>query len=110
MFIMSVPIVEFLNVSFRYNENSPWALKNCSFKIYQNEWVAIIGHNGSGKSTIAKLMTGLLFPNEGEDYIKGEKLTPETVCEIRHYIDMVCQNPDNEFDGATILDEIAFGM
>jgi len=107
---MSVPIVEFLNVSFRYNENSPWALKNCSFKIYQNEWVAIIGHNGSGKSTIAKLMNGLLFPNEGEVYIKGEKLTPETVWEIRHDIGMVFQNPDNQFVGATVQDDIAFGM
>src|SRR5699024_12276224 len=109
MMIMSVLIVEFLNVSFRYNENSPWAFKNCSFKIYQNEWVAIIGHNGSGKSTIAKLMSGLLFPNEGEVYIKGEKLTPESVCEIRHYICMLFQIPHKQFVCSTVQEDIAIG-
>src|SRR5690625_6371850 len=55
-------------------------------------------------------MNGLLFPNEGEVYIKGEKLTPETVWEIRHDIGMVFQNPDNQFVGATVQDDIAFGM
>lgn len=107
---MSVPLVEFNNVSFRYNEDSPWALKNCSFRIEKNEWVAIIGHNGSGKSTIAKLMNGLLFPNEGNVFINGKELTQETVWEIRRDIGMVFQNPDNQFVGATVQDDIAFGM
>src|SRR5699024_11283944 len=108
--IMSMTIVEFFNVSVRYNENRPWELKNWSFKIYQNEWVAIIGHNGSGKSTIAKLMNGLLFPNEREVYIKGEKLTPETVWEIRHDIGMVFQNPDKQFVGDTDHIDLSFTM
>ncbi len=110
MLVMSVPLVEFNNVSFRYNEDSPWALKNCSFKIKQDEWIAIIGHNGSGKSTIAKLMNGLLFPNVGEVFINGMQLTGETVWEIRRDIGMVFQNPDNQFVGATVQDDIAFGM
>ncbi len=110
MLVMSVPLVEFNNVSFRYNEDSPWALRSCSFKIEKDEWVAIIGHNGSGKSTIAKLMNGLLFPNEGEVIINGRQLTQETVWEIRRDIGMVFQNPDNQFVGATVQDDIAFGM
>ena len=107
---MGIPLVEFNNVSFRYNEQSSWALKNCSFIIEKDEWIAIIGHNGSGKSTIAKLMNGLLFPSEGEILINGVKLTHETVWDIRRDIGMVFQNPDNQFVGATVQDDIAFGM
>ena len=107
---MNTPLVEFNNVSFRYNEESPWALKNCSFIIEKDEWVAIIGHNGSGKSTIAKLINGLLFPDEGEIYVNGIKLTSETVWDIRRDVGMVFQNPDNQFVGATVQDDIAFGM
>ena len=103
-------LIEFKNVSFRYGENEPWALKNCSFTIYENEWVAIIGHNGSGKSTIAKLMNGLLFPEEGEIIINGSLVNPDTIWEIRKEVGMVFQNPDNQFVGATVQDDVAFGM
>src|SRR5690625_1135352 len=107
---MSQAIIEFRDVSFRYREEQPWVLKNCSFKIYENEWVAIIGHNGSGKSTIAKLMNGLLFPQKGEIFINGQLVTEETVWEIRAEVGMVFQNPDNQFVGTTVRDDIAFGM
>jgi len=103
-------IIEFNQVSFRYDEERPWALKNCSFTIKQNESVAIIGHNGSGKSTIAKLMNGLLFPEEGTITINGQQLTEEAVWEIRKDIGMVFQNPDNQFVGATVQDDVAFGL
>ena len=63
-------VVQFKNVSFKYEQDGPWVLKDVSFTIYDNESVAIIGHNGSGKSTIAKLMNGLLFPQEGEIFVK----------------------------------------
>ena len=72
-------MVEFKNVSFGYSDDQPWVIKDCSFEIYANEWLAIIGHNGSGKSTIAKLMNGLLFPQEGEIIINGVQVTPETI-------------------------------
>lgn len=107
---MSKPIVRFENVSFRYSETSPWALKNCSFTIEEDEWIAIIGHNGSGKSTVAKLMNGLLFPNEGQIFINNIELTSHTVWDIRKDVGMVFQNPDNQFVGATVQDDIAFGM
>ena len=103
-------IVEFKNVSFRYREEGPWILKNVSFTVAANESIAIIGHNGSGKSTIAKLMNGLLFPQEGEVIINGMKLTEETVWDIRKDVGMVFQNPDNQFVGATVQDDVAFGM
>ena len=103
-------LIEFKNVSFRYQEDGPWVLRNCTFDIFEGESVAIIGHNGSGKSTIAKLMNGLLFPNEGEVWINGKQLTEESVWEIRKEIGMVFQNPDNQFVGATVQDDVAFGM
>lgn len=107
---MRKKIIEFSNVSFRYAEDGPWVLKNCSFSIYEDEWVAIIGHNGSGKSTIAKLMNGLLFPEQGEIYIDGMQLTEENIWDIRREVGMVFQNPDNQFVGTTVQDDVAFGM
>lgn len=103
-------LIEFINVSFRYSEDQPWVLKNLSFKIYENEFVAIIGHNGSGKSTIAKLVNGLLFPQEGEILINDVVVNEDTIWDIRREIGMVFQNPDNQFVGATVQDDVAFGM
>ncbi len=107
---MRKALIEFRNVSFRYSEDEPWVLKNMSFTIYENEFVAIIGHNGSGKSTVAKLVNGLLFPQEGEIFIDGVPLNEETIWDIRRDIGMVFQNPDNQFVGATVQDDVAFGM
>lgn len=104
------PIIEFKNVSFRYGEDNPWIVNSCSFAIYPGESVAIIGHNGSGKSTIAKLMNGLLFPQEGEIWVHGRKLSEETLWDIRKDVGMVFQNPDNQFVGATVQDDVAFGL
>lgn len=103
-------LVEFKNVSFRYNNEGDWVLRNCSFTINENESVAIIGHNGSGKSTIAKLMNGLLLPEQGEIFINGYKLNEESIWDIRRNVGMVFQNPDNQFVGATVQDDVAFGM
>lgn len=107
---MREKVIEFRNVSFRYEAEQPWVLKNCSFEIYENEWVAIIGHNGSGKSTIAKLMNGLLFPQEGEIIIDGKHVNEDSIWEIRKDVGMVFQNPDNQFVGTTVQDDVAFGM
>lgn len=103
-------LIEFKDVSFRYQEDGPWVLQNVSFTIQSNESIAIIGHNGSGKSTIAKLMNGLLFPQEGEIRINGQLLTEESIWDIRREVGMVFQNPDNQFVGATVQDDVAFGM
>src|SRR5690625_4285153 len=103
-------MVEFRDVSFKYGEDQPWVIKNCSFEIYQNEWLAIIGHNGSGKSSIAKVMNGLLVPQEGEIFINGVQVTQEKIWEIRRDVGMVYQNPDYQFVGTTVQDDVAFGM
>lgn len=107
---MKKKLIEFKNVSFRYAEDKPWVLKNVSFNVSSNEWVAIIGHNGSGKSTIAKLMNGLLFATEGEILINGKAVKDETIWDIRDDVGMVFQNPENQFVGTTVQDDVAFGM
>lgn len=107
---MREKFIEFRNVSFRYGDDGPWVLKNVSFEICKDEWVAIIGHNGSGKSTIAKLMNGLLYPQEGEIIINGMQVNDEHVWEVRKQVGMVFQNPDNQFVGTTVQDDVAFGM
>ncbi|CQR48494.1 Energy-coupling factor transporter ATP-binding protein EcfA1 [Paraliobacillus sp. PM-2] len=107
---MNNTYIEFRNVSFRYSEEQPWVLNNVSFCIPADRWVAIIGHNGSGKSTIAKLINGLLFPVKGEIIVNGITVTEETVWEVRKAIGMVFQNPDNQFVGTTVRDDVAFGL
>lgn len=103
-------LIEFKKVSFQYEKDGPVILKDISFTIQANQTTAIIGHNGSGKSTIAKLMNGLLVPQSGEIYIDGIRLSEETVWDIRDTIGMVFQNPDNQFVGTTVRDDVAFGM
>jgi energy-coupling factor transport system ATP-binding protein len=85
-------------------------LKDINLSINKGEWVAVLGHNGSGKSTLAKLIIGLLQPKEGKIIVDGTTLTPENVYDIRKKIGIVFQNPDNQFVGVTVRDDIAFGM
>lgn len=98
------------NVTYRYFEDQKEAVNNVSFDIEKGSYTTIIGHNGSGKSTIAKLLVGLLETNEGTITIDGKLLTEENVTEIRDIIAIVFQNPDNQFIGSTVRDDIAFGL
>ena len=107
---MEDEMIKFERVSFQYEEGGPYALKNVSFSVKKGQWLAIVGHNGSGKSTIAKLMIGLLAANSGTIQIKGFELNEETVWNARNVIGMVFQNPDNQFVGATVQDDVAFGL
>lgn len=107
---MKNPIVSLKNISFQYDPEERFALEDVSFDIYEGEWLAIVGHNGSGKSTMAKLLNGLQFPQHGEIAVAGIKLTEESVWDIRKYIGMVFQNPDNQFVGSTVEDDVAFGL
>ncbi|MBB6455157.1 energy-coupling factor transport system ATP-binding protein [Salirhabdus euzebyi] len=102
--------IEFKHIHFKYQQGEDWALKDVSFHIEDNEWVAIIGHNGSGKSTIAKLMNGLLFPQEGEIRVQDLVVNEETIWDVRKKVGMVFQNPDNQFVGTTVVDDVAFGL
>ncbi|RUL54785.1 MULTISPECIES: energy-coupling factor ABC transporter ATP-binding protein [Lysinibacillus] len=106
-------ILSFNNVSYSYTPDNPElrkAVQNVSFSIQEGEWIAIVGHNGSGKSTMVKLVSGLLFPQEGEVRVMREVLTEENLWETRSNIGMVFQNPDNQFVGATVQDDVAFAL
>lgn len=110
---MTDEILSFNNVTFSYTpdeENVRNAVEDVTFSINKGEWIAIVGHNGSGKSTLAKLMSGLLFPQQGEIRIKRDVLTEENIWDIRAQMGMVFQNPDNQFVGATVQDDVAFSL
>ena len=101
--------IEFKNVSFHYPNESD-VLKNVSFIIESGQMTSIIGHNGSGKSTLAKLIMGLLEPTSGEIYIDDVLLNESSVPSIRNKMGIIFQNPDNQFVGVTVKDDIAFGL
>lgn len=105
------PIIELKNVTFKYDDESEKvALNDVSFEIYEGEWIAVIGHNGSGKSTLAKTINGLILPDSGSVEVSGIKMTEESVWDIRKKVGMVFQNPDNQFVGSTVEDDVAFAL
>lgn len=104
-------IIDVKNLSFRYKENQNYYdVKDITFHVKRGEWLSIVGHNGSGKSTTVRLIDGLLEAESGEIVIDGQRLTDENVWNIRRQIGMVFQNPDNQFVGATVEDDVAFGL
>lgn len=101
------------HVTFTYSPDEPDiknAVEDVSFAVNEGEWIAIVGHNGSGKSTIARLINGLLFPQEGTIKVLNQSLTEENLWDIRSQMGMVFQNPDNQFVGATVQDDVAFAL
>ena len=104
-------MIEIKNLKFKYNQDqTSYTLNDVSFHVKHGEWLSIVGHNGSGKSTTARLIGGLLVADSGQIIVDGQELTEETVWDIRDKIGMVFQNPDNQFIGATVRDDIAFGL
>ena len=104
-------IIDVKNLSFRYKESQEYYdVKGITFHVKRGEWLSIVGHNGSGKSTTVRLIDGLLEAESGEIVIDGQRLTEENIWSIRRQIGMVFQNPDNQFVGATVEDDVAFGL
>ncbi|RVU70846.1 MULTISPECIES: energy-coupling factor ABC transporter ATP-binding protein [Lactobacillus] len=106
-------IIQVKHVSFTYPDSKTKAASDVSFDIKKGTWTAIVGHNGSGKSTITRLLNGLLLPDKNPEtkiIIDGQELNEETVWDIRDKIGIVFQNPDNQFVGATVADDVAFGL
>ena len=104
-------ILEIKNLTYQYEESSDiYAVNDVSFDVFRGEWVSIIGRNGSGKSTTARLIDGLMAAASGEIIIDGQTLTEKNVWELRQKVGMVFQNPDNQFVGSTVEDDVAFGM
>ncbi len=102
-------IIEVNHLSFGYDENI-LTIDDISFHIQKGSYTTILGHNGSGKSTIAKLLMGLLEKKSGDIIIGGIPLSEETLGQVRNQIGIVFQNPDNQFIGSTVRDDIAFGL
>ena len=107
-------MIEFKNVTHFYNteQNEKIAsLSEINLKIYKGDFIAIIGANGSGKSTIAKHINGLLLPSKGDVLVENlNTRDTEAVWNIRKKIGMVFQNPDNQLIATTVEDDIAFGL
>lgn len=101
--------VEVSYLSFSYDGQND-VIKDVSFEIPKGSYTTIVGHNGSGKSTIAKLLIGLLKAKSGEIKILGNTLNEENVYSLRNHVGIVFQNPDNQFIGSTVADDIAFGL
>ncbi|MDR0297668.1 MAG: energy-coupling factor ABC transporter ATP-binding protein [Streptococcaceae bacterium] len=104
-------ILEVRNVRFKYDKESEKnTLDGVSFAVARGEWVSIVGKNGSGKSTTARVIDGLMEHFDGEVRIDGELLAADNVWTLRRKIGMVFQNPDNQFVGSTVEDDVAFGL
>jgi len=104
-----VALLSIKNLSFSYDGHID-VLKNVNLDIEAGSYVSIIGHNGSGKSTLAKLIVGLIEAKRGEIFLFDQLLSPKTINDLRPRLGIVFQNPDNQFIGATVADDIAFGL
>ena len=112
---MTENILEFQNVSFRYEgssekEHLPLAVRNVSFAVKKGDFVAILGHNGSGKSTLAKLSNSILLPESGKVLVNGMDTADESLSyDIRRTVGVVFQNPDNQIVASVVEEDVAFG-
>lgn len=107
---MEAPLIKASNLVFKYRDSASNALNDLTFSVRNGEWLAIVGHNGSGKSTLARILNGMQLPDSGTVEVAGQLLSEDTVWEIRKDIGMVFQNPDNQFVGTTVRDDVAFGL
>ncbi len=101
--------IEFCGVSFRYDEESPFAIHKLDFSVEEGEFVAVLGHNGSGKSTLARLSNGLLEADEGEIRVFGTQIARKNLYDVRKNVGVVFQNPDNQTVATIVEDDVAFG-
>ena len=108
---MNNVIIDARDVSFRYEGGLSDAVSHLSLKVYEGEFVAVLGRNGCGKSTLAKLMNALLLPTSGEIIVNGVKAANEDECyEVRKSCGMVFQNPDNQIVTTIVEEDCAFGL
>ena len=104
-------LISLKNIFYRYSQNQEnYVLNDVSLDIEKDEWITLIGANGSGKSTLVKTLNGLNVPEKGTVFIDGLELNEENIWDIRRKVGMVFQNPDNQFVGSTVQDDVAFGL
>lgn len=103
-------IIEFKNVDFRYSDEDKDALNNLNLEFYEGQFTCVLGHNGSGKSTMAKLINALEYPTNGSVITYGYDTADEkNEIPIRRKVGMVFQNPDNQIVATIVEDDVAFG-
>ncbi|WP_367369323.1 ABC transporter ATP-binding protein [Pediococcus ethanolidurans] len=112
---MKKPIISFQDVSFQYQSQSEPTLQHLSFDIFPGEKVLIAGASGSGKTTISRLMNGLIpsaYPGRlsGKILINGESVTDQTIFDLSLLVGTVLQDPDTQFVGLTVAEDIAFAL
>lgn len=105
----SKTLIKFDKVNFGYEKNKP-ILFDVSFSILENEYVCIIGANGCGKSTVGKIIAGLLKPWNGSLIFKDQIVTKNNVKELKEKTGIIFENPNNQFIGSSVEDDIAFGL
>lgn len=108
--IPNPPIIELQRVSCAHRPGGPDFLRDLSFSVQAGEWISLVGANGSGKSSLVKRLNGLLPASSGRIIIDGIELTARTLGDIRERIGMVFANPDNQFVGLNVADDIVFGL
>ena len=102
-------MLELQNVSFRYTPKGKNILSGFSASFGEGELVAITGRNGSGKTTMTRLLVGLEKPSEGKVLYNGKNITQEDASERSHFIGYVFQQPDRQMFMPTVREEVAFG-
>ena len=101
--------LEIKNLSFSYDGTNK-VIDEISFTVEKGSFVSILGHNGSGKSTLAKLIVGLLDKNSGSIFFNDEEINKKNIQDFQSKVSLIFQNPDNQFIGSTVEDDIAFGL
>ena len=108
---MNEMIIRARNVCFQYDDADFVAVNNVSLDVKRGEFLAVLGRNGSGKSTFAKLLNALLLPTSGTVEVDGLRATTEDECfDVREVCGMVFQNPDNQFVATIVEEDCAFGL
>ncbi|MDE8678030.1 energy-coupling factor transporter ATPase [Limosilactobacillus mucosae] len=103
-------MIDIQHLSFKYPDRTQAALNDVTLQLPMKKWTAVIGHNGSGKSTLARLIDGLLIPSSGTIKIDELLVDEKNLQQLRQQIGLVFQNPDNQFVGTTVADDVAFGL
>lgn len=103
-------MIELNDITYKYKVDGQTVLDHISMTINDGEWLSVIGHNGSGKSTLVKIIMGIINDYDGSIIVNGTRLDEDNSFEIRKKFSIVFQNPDNQFVGATVEDDVVFGL
>ncbi|QLL71041.1 energy-coupling factor transporter ATPase [Lactobacillus sp. 3B(2020)] len=103
-------MIKIENLNFKYAHQNKLTLNDLTLQVPAGQWLAIVGKNGSGKSTLARLIDGLLETPSKTIWVDGLEVNTENIAAIHQKIGFVFQNPDNQFVGATVAADVAFGL